>query len=330
MKLKTKKRLIALAASFVIILLSIMFGQSAKQQEKEESTLQNINLSNVQSFLGKNSGATTVVLAEGDENNVIQKITVEGEIGDEMIDEEITNSIINQIKYAKEDSNVKAILLSVNTPGGGVYASYEIYNALKESGKDVYVSMKHQATSGGYYISMAAKKIFATDETITGSIGVIASRLSAQQYLEEKGIKNQIIRSGEQKAVGGLTEDMPDSTIAIYKDILMESYEKFVDVIVEGRNMNRDNVYELADGRIYSGKQAVKNGLIDKIGNEKDLIQYIKEEKGLTNPKIIEHRKAEKSTSFLDNLVSAFTKTLTQQVETKVEENNKVQLNYLG
>ena len=173
------------------------------------------------------------------------------------------------------------------------------------------------ATSGGYYISAPAKKIYANTETITGSIGVIMSSLSAQKFLNDNGIKNQIIRSGNQKAVGGLTEDMPQDTIDIYKEINKETYNRFVDIVAKGRNMDKEKVLSLADGRIYSASQALENGLIDNIGTKKDLIEEIKKESNLTNPTIIEYKKIDPK----KNILSSFVKSLSQSIVNEINAN---------
>ena len=205
MKFKNK-RLISAVIVVVLVIVSLIGGTvGSKNQKKDASD------GYLADFL-MNQTVHKLTLKEGSGSEVIQKISVEGEIGSEMTNTYSRGSIINQIKVASADPNVKAILLSVNTPGGGVYETAEIYNALKNSGKDVYVAMKKQATSGGYYISMAAKKIYANSETTTGSIGVIMSYISAQKFLNEHGIKQETIRSGDQKAIGGLAEDLPEST----------------------------------------------------------------------------------------------------------------------
>lgn len=245
MKFKNK-RLISAAIVVVLVIVSLIGGTvGSKDQSKEASD------GYLADFL-MNQSVHKLTLKEGSGSEVIQKISVEGEIGSEMTNTYSRGSIINQIKVASADPNVKAILLSVNTPGGGVYETAEIYNALKNSGKDVYVAMKKQATSGGYYISMAAKKIYANSETTTGSIGVIMSYVSAQKFLNEHGIKQETIRSGDQKAIGGLAEDLPESTRKIYQEQNKEAYDRFVKAIAEGRNMSVDEVKKLAEiGRAH-------------------------------------------------------------------------------
>lgn len=313
--MEKKKRLIALIATAIILILSMTFGKSIsnKENKSEEKLDENLySLIDNSLVLGKKS-----VVKQGNSSETIQVIKIKGEIGESMTLEDDPYSVINQIKKAKENTNVKAILLEVDSPGGGVYESSEIYNSLLESKKDIYVSMQRMATSGGYYISAPAKKIYANTETITGSIGVIMSSLSAQKFLNDNGIKNQIIRSGNQKAVGGLTEDMPQDTIDIYKEINKETYNRFVDIVAKGRNMDKEKVLSLADGRIYSASQALENGLIDNIGTKKDLIEEIKKESNLTNPTIIEYKKIDPK----KNILSSFVKSLSQSIVNEINAN---------
>ena len=313
--MEKKKRLIALIATAIILILSMTFGKSIsnKESKSEEKLDENLySLIDNSLVLGKKS-----VVKPGNSSETIQVIKIKGEIGENMTLEDDPYSVINQIKKAKENNNVKAILLEVDSPGGGVYESSEIYNSLLESKKDIYVSMQRMATSGGYYISAPAKKIYANTETITGSIGVIMSSLSAQKFLNDNGIKNQIIRSGNQKAVGGLTEDMPQDTIDIYKEINKETYNRFVDIVAKGRNMDKEKVLSLADGRIYSASQALENGLIDNIGTKKDLIEEIKKESNLTNPTIIEYKKIDPK----KNILSSFVKSLSQSIVNEINAN---------
>lgn len=313
--MEKKKRLIALIATAIILILSMTFGKSIsnKESKSEEKLDENLySLIDNSLVLGKKS-----VVKPGNSSETIQVIKIKGEIGESMTLEDDPYSVINQIKKAKENTNVKAILLEVDSPGGGVYESSEIYNSLLESKKDIYVSMQRMATSGGYYISAPAKKIYANTETITGSIGVIMSSLSAQKFLNDNGIKNQIIRSGNQKAVGGLTEDMPQDTIDIYKEINKETYNRFVEIVAKGRNMDKEKVLSLADGRIYSASQALENGLIDNIGTKKDLIEEIKKESNLTNPTIIEYKKIDPK----KNILSSFVKSLSQSIVNEINAN---------
>lgn len=318
------KRVISLVIVMVLVVFSLINGTLTKSTIQKQSTED----SYVQMFL-RSQSVHKLTLVDGNSDETIQKISIEGEIGAEMTNTYSRASIINQIKEAKSNSNVKAILLSVNTPGGGVYETAELYNELKNSGKDVYVSMKKQATSGGYYVSMAAKKIFANTETTTGSLGVIMSFVSAQKYLNDHGIKQETIRSGEQKAIGGLLEDLPESTRKIYQEQNKEAYDRFVKAIAQGRSMSEDEVRKLADGRTYTGTQAVENKLIDKIGTEEDLINFIKEDKKLSNPKVIELRPDKAAESLLTRFVKATMKSIISELNSEATS-NQVERSYLG
>ena len=323
MKFKNK-RVISLVIVMVLVVFSLINGTLTKSVTQKQNTED----SYVQMFL-RSQSVHKLTLVDGNNDETIQKISIEGEIGAEMTNTYSRASVINQIKEAKSNSNVKAILLSVNTPGGGVYETAELYNELKNSGKDVYVSMKKQATSGGYYVSMAAKKIFANTETTTGSLGVIMSYVSAQKFLNDHGIKQETIRSGEQKAVGGLTEDLPESTRKIYQEQNKEAYDRFVKAIAQGRSMSEDEVRKLADGRTYTGTQAVENKLIDKIGTEEDLINFIKEDKKLSNPKVIELRPDKAAESLLSRFVKATMKSIISELNSEATS-NQVERSYLG
>ena len=323
MKLKNK-RVISLVIVMVLVVFSLINGTLTKSVIQKQNTED----SYVQMFL-RSQSVHKLTLVDGNSDETIQKISIEGEIGAEMTNTYSRASVINQIKEAKSNSNVKAILLSVNTPGGGVYETAELYNELKNSGKDVYVSMKKQATSGGYYVSMAAKKIFANTETTTGSLGVIMSYVSAQKFLNDHGIKQETIRSGEQKAIGGLLEDLPESTRKIYQEQNKEAYDRFVKAIAQGRSMSEDEVRKLADGRTYTGTQAVENKLIDKIGTEEDLINFIKEDKKLSNPKVIELRPDKAAESLLSRFVKATMKSIISELNSEATS-NQVERSYLG
>lgn len=320
------KRLISTVIVVVLVIFSLIKGTitSSNNSKKDDAELNGY----LTEFLQEQS-VTKLTLKKGDSSAVIQKISIEGEINAEMTNTYSRGSVLNQIKEAKNNPNVKAILLSVNSPGGGVYETVELYNALKNSGKDVYVSMKKTAASGGYYISTAAKKIFVNTETTTGSLGVIMSYVSAQKFLNDHGIKQETIRSGEQKAVGGLTEDLPESTRKILQEQNKEAYERFVKAIAEGRHLSEDEVKKLADGRTYTGIQAVANKLADKVGTEDELIDLIKEEKGLSNPTIIELRADKTAESLISRFVKATTESFISELNSEVNS-NKVERSYLG
>ena len=320
------KRLISTIIVIVLVIFSLIKGTitSSNNSKKDDAELNGY----LMEFLQEQS-VTKLTLRKGDSNEVIQKISIDGEINSEMTNTYSRGSVLNQIKEAKGNPNVKAILLSVNSPGGGVYETAELYNALKNSGKDVYVSMKKMAASGGYYVSTPAKKIFVNTETTTGSLGVIMSYVSAQKFLNDHGIKQETVRSGEQKAVGGFAEALPESTRKILQEQNKEAYERFVKAIAEGRHLSEDEVKKLADGRTYTGTQAVANKLADKVGTEDELIDLIKEEKGLSNPTVIELRADKTAESLISRFVKATTKSFISELNSEVNS-NKVERSYLG
>lgn len=189
--------------------------------------------------------------------------------------------LLSAIDAMIDDDENKGMILCVNTPGGSVYASDELYLKIKEyqneTGRPVYSSMQSQATSGGYYISAPCDKIIANRNCWTGSIGVtMGSFIDVSELLDNLGIKTTTITAGNNKAMGSNTEPMTAEQEAIFQSLVDESYEQFVEIVASGRNMTIDYVKELADGRIYTAKQALSNGLIDKIGTYGDAISDMK------------------------------------------------------
>lgn len=178
------------------------------------------------------------------------------------------------------DSNNKGILLYVDSPGGTVYESEELYLKLMEyketTGRPVWGYMAHYAASGGYMISMACDRIYANANTTTGSIGVIMSGFDMTGLYEKLGIRYFSITSGEYKD----STQMTDEQIAIYQEQVDEYYTKFVKIVAEGRNMPEDEVRALADGRTYTAEQALEKGLIDEIAMYEDMTGTMQRELG--------------------------------------------------
>ena len=170
-----------------------------------------------------------------------------------------------------EDSNNKGILLYVDSPGGTVYESEELYLKLMEyketTGRPIWDYMSHYAASGGYMTSVAADKIYANPNTVTGSIGVIMSGYDMTGLYEKLGIRYISITSGENKDSSQMTEEQ----IAIYQEQVDEYYSRFVEIVADGRGMTEDGVKALADGRTYTASQAKENGLIDEIALYDDM-----------------------------------------------------------
>ena len=177
----------------------------------------------------------------------------------------------DQLGQAAEDNSVEAVVVEVNSPGGGVVASQQMRKSIRdfkeETGKPVVVSMSETAASGGYYIATAADLIVANETTLTGSLGVIFSFLNFEEAAEEYGIEQEVIKSGPYKDIGSPTREPTGEELEILQELVNESYDQFVEVIVEGRDLPEEEVRELADGRIYSGLQAESLGLVDELGD---------------------------------------------------------------
>lgn len=181
--------------------------------------------------------------------------------------------IIQDLDKALADPTVKAIVLDINSPGGGVVPSTDIYRALKECDKPIVASMGELAASGGYYVSCASQHIVVRPATLTGSIGVIAQFTNAQELMRKLGIEQQTIKTGKHKDQGGLHRPLEKEEMLLYQTIVDETLEEFVRVIIEGRNLPEQRVRRLADGRVFSGRQAVALGLADTEGNLDDAIK---------------------------------------------------------
>lgn len=192
---------------------------------------------------------------------------------------------IDQMMY---DHYNRGLMLSIDTPGGSVYTIDELYLKIREyqrqTGRPVYAYMESMAASGGYYISAPADKIYANRNCWTGSIGVtVGTVYDISGFLEDLGIKTVTITAGDNKAMGSSVEPLTDEQKAIYQGLVDEAYEQFVDVVATGRDMDVKKVKKLADGRVYTAKQAKANGLIDEISTREEAIAAMQEDCDLEN-----------------------------------------------
>jgi protease-4 len=182
---------------------------------------------------------------------------------------EWTLARIDDLMY---DDNNRGLILFVDSPGGGVYESDELYLKLCEyrddTGRPVYAVMGSMAASGGYYVSAAAERIYANRNTWTGSIGVtMGTMIDVSAFLERYGVKTETITSGRNKAMGSNFEPMTDEQRAIFQGLIDEAYAQFTGIVAEERALDKDYVRALADGRIYTAAQAIENGLVDEFGD---------------------------------------------------------------
>ncbi|MFN3135369.1 MAG: signal peptide peptidase SppA [Candidatus Kryptonium sp.] len=212
-----------------------------------------------------------------------------------------SEDIIKQIKKYVKSSAVKAIVVYVDSPGGGVSASEEIYQELKKARekKPVVVSMGSVAASGGYYVSLGASKIVANPGTITGSIGVIAQFPNLKKLFDKVGVEFEVIKSGKFKDSGTPYRGLTDEEKRYFQSVIDDVYEQFIDHVVEERKMKRDDILKIADGRVFTGRQAFEMGLVDTLGTLEDAIKIAGNLAGITGePKIVKEKK--KKTGILD------------------------------
>lgn len=294
----TNKRWMAIGLSIIVLIVSLILPTVASvfmaDEEDEE---------NVRDFFSSliDDSLTESVVRDGDTFNRIAVIDVQGLMINQpnasLLSEGYNHGLIlNQLEQIKADETVKAIILRVNTPGGGVYESAELTDRIKEVKAErnipVYTVMESMAASGGYYISAQSEKIFATEETITGSIGVIMQGFNVSGLLEKLGIEDTTIKSGDLKDLGSVTRPNTEKEIQVLQELVDGMYERFVNEIVEGRDMSREQVIDLADGRIYSGAQAKTLGLVDEIGYFRDALKTLESDADLSDAEVFQYEGA--------------------------------------
>lgn len=208
----------------------------------------------VASFLGR--PATFVI---GDKIGVVE---VFGVIADSRV-------IIEQLHGFRDNDNIKAVVLRIDSPGGGVGPSQEIHDEILtiDAQKPVVVSMGSVAASGGYYIAASAREIVANPGTITGSIGVIMEFTNFQELLDKIGLSSVVVKSGQYKDLGSPTREMSAQERVILQNLIDDVHSQFVTSVAVGRNLDEQAVRQLADGRIFSGRRAMDLGLVDHMGN---------------------------------------------------------------
>jgi protease-4 len=183
---------------------------------------------------------------------------------------------IEQLVAFSKDDGVKAIVLRVDSPGGGVGPSQEIYDEVRriDAEKPIVVSMGSVAASGGYYIAAPARRIFANPGTLTGSIGVIMEFTNFQELLDKIGLHNQVVKSGKHKDIGSPVRPMTEEDRAILQALIDDVHTQFVEAIAAGRRLDLQAVRNLADGRVFTGRQARELGLVDELGNLDAAVRY--------------------------------------------------------
>jgi protease-4 len=203
----------------------------------------------------------------------------------------------NQLRQAERDDSVKAVVIEVNSPGGGVVASDRMRESIQEfkeeTEKPVVVSMGDTAASGGYYIATVADEIVANENTLTGSLGVIFSYFNFAEAAEEYGIEQEVVKSGPYKDIGSPTREPTEEELQILQAYVNDAYDSFVGVIVEGRGLSEEEVRELADGRIYSGQQAEALGLVDALGNLESAAEVARDLAGVEEATVVRYQRVQ-------------------------------------
>jgi protease-4 len=191
--------------------------------------------------------------------------------------------LLDAIRVAGRDANVSALIVSINSPGGSVSGGESLYRAIKgvAEKKPVVAVMGGLAASAGYMIAMPANRVFASESTITGSIGVLLETVEASSLLQKIGVDAEAITSGPLKDQPSFTRPLTPEGREVLKGLVLDMYDQFVGMVALGRHMEPDAVRALADGRAYTGRQALKLGLIDAIGDEQDARTWLETEKGL-------------------------------------------------
>lgn len=221
------------------------------------------------------------------------------------------NDTLQQLKSFREDESIKAIILRIESPGGAVGPSQEIFREITKTvkTKKVVASMGTVAASGGYYVAAAADGIIANPGTITGSIGVIMGFANYQELLQKIGLVPVVVKSGEYKDMGSPVRKMTESEKKILQNLVDQIQDQFVTAVSEGRKMERAKVEELADGRIFSGEEAKSLGLVDRLGNLEDAIEWAGRLGGITGD-ISTVYSAEPRFSLLEYLIGSSFKEL--------------------
>ena len=327
----SKKRIIAIILAVVIIIGGITVSSISALVS---AMFNNQGIGDIDPF-------TEQVEKDGNSNHRIAHLTLNGEImsggesgglfgGGEYNHE----AFLKQLDKVKDDDTVDGMLLTVNSPGGGTYPSDEIYQKIKQikkADKKVYVQMEDMAASGGYYISAPADKIYAGPQSMTGSIGVIMSNIDYSDLQKKLGIKENVIKSGDHKDILSSSRHMTKEEKQIMQSVIDDSFDRFVDVVKDGRHMSESKVRHLADGRVYSAQQAKDNGLIDEIGYKQTALKALSKDNGKDNPEVFEYSMDDGFFSSIFSVKSSIDgiKNDVKQLKSAIHNDSKAKPEYL-
>ncbi len=227
--------------------------------------------------------------------------------------------VIKQIEKWTDNKSIKAIVVHIDSPGGGVAIAQEIYSAIQRAReeKPVVAAMASVGASGGYYIACAADRIIANPGTITGSVGVILEFHTFKQLLDKLGIGTETVKSGRFKDVGSYSRSMTKKEELMLRSVVMDSYEQFIEAVSKGRGMEKDEIYPLADGSIFTGLQAHNLGLIDTLGGLREAVELAGELAGIEGePKIVRPYRKKRIGIFdlLGRFMESIDKTVTDEL----------------
>jgi len=217
-----------------------------------------------------------------------------------------SQDIIRQIKEFREDKRIRGIVVRIDSPGGAVGPSQEIYDEVlktRKSGKTVYASMGTLGASGGYYIASSADRVFANPGTLTGSIGVIMAFSNIEGLMDKIGLRPEVIKAGEYKDTGSPVRRMSIKERSLLQGVVADVHQQFIEAIAEGRKLPVEEIRKIADGRIFTGRQAYRLQLIDQLGGLQASIDHLAKKVGISgSPKIIRKKKR---INFLDWVLNA-------------------------
>lgn len=246
-------------------------------------------------------------------------IPIEGVIGD-------AEELIEQIKAFADDGGIGAVVLRIDSPGGAVAPAQEIYQAVRElrKKKKVVVSMGSVAASGGYLIAVAADRIVANPGSITGSISTVMHYANVVELLKKVGVRSSVVKSGKFKDIGSPAREMTPEERSLLQAIVDDIYDQFVQTVAESRKLPLQRVFELADGRIFSGRQAKDLGLVDELGGLQDAVLLAGKLSGMEgSPEIVHGMK--KKTTLLKYLIGSVTSAVVEEINGRSAESHGVQ-----
>ncbi len=234
------------------------------------------------------------------------------------------DKVLEAFKQFRKNDNVKAVVLRIDSPGGAVGASQEIYQEAKrlDKVKPVVASLGNTAASGGYYSAVGARYIVSNPGTVTGSIGVIMKLPNVQKLLEKLGIKTTVIKSGKLKDLASITRDLTPEERAVLESVMDDIHKQFIQAVASSRKLSVDKVTALADGRIFSGRQAKELRLVDELGNFSVALEKAAKLAGIEGEWAVLYPKKDKISAIREILEESGAKTLLKLVDILVHQNS--------